>query len=138
MSLNKRLTFDKTNAVEAVGSLCTQNIINSGGPSEYARLRREEKKLSERKKYKADCIVQKTDSGAKRKFQNRKSSKLTAEGRKAHMKAMEDIDVVATLQLYSLERVCDDLCSKISNAEQELQNITTFVPKVTHSIDNKL
>lgn len=131
MSSNKRLTFDKTNAVQTVGTLCIQNIIGSGGPAEYARLRREETKCSERKKYEAQCGIQKTDSGSKRKFQNRKSSKLTAEGRKAHMKAMEDIDVVVTLQVHSLKRVSDHLGTKIINAEKELHRIGTYRNRIS-------
>lgn len=120
-----QLEFDKTNAVNSVGDINIDSLIRSGGASNYARQRREDAKKVTRKTFDEKSSTSR-DSKTKRKEQNRKSSKSTAQGRKAQTKAIEDVYVAISVGEESLSTVSLHLDTQIRNLEKTQSDIRSF------------
>lgn len=119
-------TFDQASSVIRVGQLSTESVLCSGGPLQLARAHQEVAKKSEKAKYDARENARKIDPTAKRRAQNRKSSKSSSEGRKAQIKALEQMNAAAQIQEFSLFSVRLQLERDILCAERELKRIRAF------------
>lgn len=103
-----------------------ETILRQGGPSKLVKARQELAKQVEKRKYDAVLYKHCGDARAKRRAQNRKSSKSTSEGRKAQTRTMEEISTVGAIQEHSLLVVNAHLEREISYAEKELARICMF------------
>lgn len=122
----KMYAFDHANSVVRVGQLSTEAIISSGGPLELARAHREVAKRSEKARYDSRESGSKCDPTAKRRAQNRKSSKSASEGRKAQIRALEQMNTTVQIQAFSLISVRYQLEREIFFAERQLQRFRNF------------